>query len=81
MSKAVLQSRYLCLFFSGTKAEPFNSQNTVVGNFETFTVHLNVTSSPTKRYLIPPLILTWGGTARADDDCDGNMVPLMQAGV
>ena len=77
----MLQSRYLCLFFSGTKGEPFNSQDTVAGNFEMFTVHLNVTFSPTKRYLTPPLILTWGGPARADDDCDGNRVPLMQLGV
>lgn len=77
----MLQSRYLYLFFSGTKAEPFNSQDTVAGNFETFTVHLNLTSSPSKRYLTPPLILTCGRPARADDDCDGNMVPLMQVGV
>ena len=77
----MLQSWYSCLFFSATKAEPLNSHDTVAGNFEMFTVHLNLTLSPTKRYLICPLIVTWGRPSRADDDCDGNIVPFKQLGV
>lgn len=42
------------------------------------TEHLNVTSSPDKRFFEYPLILTLGGPLRADDDSDGIIVPFKQ---
>ena len=77
----MLHSWYSYLFFSATRAVPFNSHDTLAGNFEMFTVHLNLTFSPTKMYLLLPLIVTWGRPVRADDDCDGNIVPFKHFGV